>query len=404
MTRYILLFISLFLALKTFGQSKEDKIKIANRDKYLFSVTAENKNFVETIPFTLVNNLMFITAQIDGINYNFLFDTGAVTILSTKLQEKLQLKEAIRNTLVDASGKEQTEKFYTLPVLKLGAVNFSNIGAAAMDLSKMSEQFCTPIDGIIGANLMRSCYWKIDYKNKVLIFSDKKIKPAGKAYELPFEENFSGTPLVKLFFGNYNFQTLFDTGNNQSFNFPDSLYFKSSASKNKVVQRGSGNTEFTLYGNKNIVNHAAILDSITIGTRLFKRQVVRVSPSPLPLLGNKFLMQFDEVIIDWKKHLIHLPSEYHPEEPLKTLGFDPLLADGKVVVSYIWDESEAQKQGLQLGDTIIAIDGQSIDSITPEQWCVLREVVRNKPALKLKVRKKDATEAFYELNRYTLLE
>jgi len=404
MTRTILLIISLFFFVTTFGQTAQDKAKIAKRDKYLFAVNTGSKNFVETIPFTLVNNLIFVTPQIEGVNYNFLFDTGAVTILSSKLQEKLQLKESMRNTLIDASGKEQAEKFYTVNTLKLGAVNFNNIGAAAMDMEKMSEQFCTPIDGIIGANLMRSCYWKIDYKNKVLVFSDKKIKPASKSYELPFEENFSGTPLVKLFFGNYNFQTLFDTGNNQSFNFPDSLYFKSSASKNKVVQRGSGNTEFTLYGNKNIVNHAAILDSITIGTRLFEKQVVRVSPSPLPLLGNKFLMQFDDVILDWKKHLIYLPLDYHRAEPLSTLGFDPLLTEGKVVVSYLWDGSDVQRQGLELGDVIIALDGQLMESVTPEQWCTLRETVKHKSTLTIKVRKRDATTVSYQIKRFNLLD
>jgi C-terminal processing protease CtpA/Prc len=115
-------------------------------------------------------------------------------------------------------------------------------------------------------------------------------------------------------------------------------------------------------------------------------------------------MQFDEVILDWKKHLIYLPIEYLQEESLKTLGFDPLLADGKVVISYIWDGSEAQKRGMELGDTIIAIDGQSLDSVTPEQWCTLRDVVKEKSFLKLKVRKKDNTEASYEFNRYSLLD
>jgi hypothetical protein len=180
MTRFSHLIISFLFTVVTLAQTAEDKAKIAHRDKYLFAVTTGSKNFVETIPFTLVNNLMFVTTQINGINYNFLFDTGAVTILSTKLQKKLQLKEAMRNALIDASGKEQAERFYTLSTLKLGGINFNNVGAAAMDLAKMSEQFCTPIDGIIGSNLMRSCYWKIDYKNKVLVFSDKKIKPTGK--------------------------------------------------------------------------------------------------------------------------------------------------------------------------------------------------------------------------------
>lgn len=404
MIRYTFLIISLFLTLQTFGQTAEEKAKIANRDKYLFGARIENKNFVEKIPFTQVNNLIFITVEIQGTAYNFLFDTGAVTILSSRLREKLQLKEAMRNNLIDASGKEQAEIFYSLEKIKIGSIIFNNIGTASMDFTAMSEQFCTTMDGIIGANLMRNCYWKIDYKNKVLEFSDKKIKPAVKAYELPFEENFSGTPLVKLFFGNYNFQALFDTGNNQSFNFPDSLYFKSSASKNKILRRGAGSTEFTLYGNREIINHASIMDSVTIGTRLFQKQAVRVSPSPLPLLGNKFLMQFEEVILDWKKHLIYFPVDYRAEEPLKTLGFDPLFTEGKVVVSFLWEGSEAQKQGLELGDTIIAINGESLGLITPERWCTLREIVKSEDRLAMRIRKKDGTEKSYEFKRYNLLE
>jgi predicted aspartyl protease len=400
--RFSLLFLLLWSA--AFGQADTDKTKIANRDKYLFSTRAENKNFVETVPFTVLNNLMFVSVQIQGTTYNFLFDTGAVTVISSKLQEKLQLKEVMRNNLIDGSGKEQVEKFYTIDRLKLGAIEFSAIGTASMDLEKMGQHFCTPIDGIIGANFMRSCYWKIDNKNKRLVFSDKKIKPQNKSYELDFEENFSGSPLVKVYFGEYNFMTIFDTGNNQYFNLPDSLYFKSKSSRNKILRSGFGNNEFTLYGNKTIQNHASLLDSITLGTKLFKKQMVRIGPSQIPMLGNKFFMKFDEIILDWKRHVIYLPEQYAPDEALKTFGFDPLLDDGKIKVSFIWDGSTAQQQGLQLGDIIVAINGKDVRTITAEEWCALRDNIRDTETIKIKVLKNDTTEQSYTISRYNLLD
>lgn len=400
--RFTILFI--FSVISAFGQTDTDKTKIANRNKFLFAVSVANKNFVETIPFNLINNLMFVPVQIEGTNYNFLFDTGAVTVVSTKLQGKLQLKEAMSNSLIDGSGKEQVEKFYTINKLKLGSIDFGNIGAASMDLEKMSENFCTPIDGIIGANFMRSCYWKIDNKNKILVFSDKKIKPTVKSYELDFEENFSGCPLIRLFYGEYNFQTIFDTGNNQSFNFPDSLYFKSRSSRNKILRSGFGNNEFTLYGNKAIQNHASLLDSVTLGTKLFKNQLVRIGPSQIPMLGNKFFMKFDEIILDWKKHLIYLPEQYAKDEPIKTFGFDPLFDNGTVKVAFVWDGSTAQKNGLQLGDNIIEIDRKNIAGISAEDWCALRDSIREKDSIEIKVLKNDNTQKSYTLTRYNLLD
>jgi len=404
MNKINLILLFLCTIVKVSGQTPDDKTKIADRDKYLFAAKTESKKFAETVPFTVSNNLMFVAVQIDGKKYNFLFDTGAVTMVSKELLEKFAFKEVMQNKLVDGSGETKVEKFYMIKQLRLGNVTFENIGAASMDLKKMSAQFCMPIDGIIGANLMRNFYWKFDYRNKSIVFSDRKIKPAEKSYDLEFQEDFSGTPLIKLFFKQYNFLAIFDTGNNKGFNLPDSLYFKSGYSKDIVLRRGSGNTEFTLFGNKAVVNHASILDSITLGTRLFKNQPVRIGPSPLPILGNKFLMNFDEVVIDWQSSVIHLPEQYRSEEPLKTLGFDPLFTDGKIVVSYIWDGSDAQKQGLELGDAIIAIDGRSVDAVTQEQWCTLREAVKDQSTLKFKVRKKDGSEKFYELNRYILLD
>lgn len=53
------------------------------RDKYMFSVELGKTNFTENISYSDVMGLMIIPVEIEGKTYNFLFDTGAITLQRT---------------------------------------------------------------------------------------------------------------------------------------------------------------------------------------------------------------------------------------------------------------------------------------------------------------------------------
>ena len=247
-------------------------------------------------------------------------------------------------------------------------------------------------------------YWKIDYKGRAITFSDKRIKASQRASTIEFEENFSGSPLLKLYYSNYNFLAIFDTGNNDAITLPENLYFSSDKGKKGTAKKGSGRNGFSLYGNAFDARNVTLLDSLFVGERLFKSEVAFITPSPIPIVGNEFLARFDEVVLDWSKHKIYFSDTYKPNKALTTFGFDALFMDGKLTVSFLWDGSEAKGKGLLVGEIIESVDGIDLKNSTNESWCTLRDTLKEKAVIRIATRKADGSSGSYVLKRYTLMD
>lgn len=354
------------------------------RDKYMFSVKLEESNFTESISYNEVMGVMIIPVKIDGSTYNFLFDTGSITMVSSNLKNKLEaINKSLPFTIEDASGKEESADFGILPELKIGSINFLNVGANVADLS-VFENNCLYIDGIIGANLMRSCFWKIDYVNKKILFSDQKdhIKIQDPEMLSVLFESFSGSPEVWYKWSQYAIKATWDTGYNGAYQINDSLYSNSKKFEQVKAVSSKGIPINTLYGNSNNLEqkHTIKMDSVIIIKEIddnlrFKAdyflldQEVEVVPYPASaLIGNKFLSSAEEVLFDWKNNLVEFKKK-PSVETTATFGFTAFKVDDKVKVLSITDGSEAQKQGLEIGDIITTIYDKNVSNLSQEQWC-----------------------------------
>lgn len=400
--KYILLLLLCPLAL--FSQTKAEKKEMKKKQEILFSVKPSQKNFTETIAFTDAMDQILVPVVINGKTYNFLFDTGAITVVPPALIKELNLKPAFGANLVDGSGTVGQEELYTLPSLQLGSITFNNITTAVIDMSKLSTTFCVKIDGIFGTNIMRTCRWKVDYNNKQLTFSDRKIKPEGKMKEIAFEENFSGSPMLLQQMGEYNFKTIMDTGYNGVFSLPDSLYFKSRKSKQLKAYKTIGKAAFTIYEGTPATEHIVLLDSMYVGKHLFKNSIVRVEGNIL-LTGNKFFKRFGEMLLDWDSHTIYLADVPAKEDTeYLTFGFTPKRTeDNKVFVNTLLDNSVPQREGMQNGDEIIRIDDTLISESQYETWCeIVKKFRDDSPDIKVTIRKSDGTEKSMQLKKYNL--
>ncbi|RWX02463.1 retropepsin-like aspartic protease [Flavobacterium cerinum] len=396
-----LLFVPVLLMSQT---AQEIKKAYKNRDKYLFAVQAEKKNFTETIDFTDKRDQIVIQVIIEGKTYHFLFDTGAVTVISTELQERLKPKVLFSNALIDGGGKENVEQFYNLGSVQIGSVKFNSVATVVTDLSRFEKLFCVKLDGIIGANLLRTCNWKIDYTNKKLLFSDKKIKPVGDFSEIDFEENFSGSPILKTYMGQYYYLALMDTGYNGSLSIPDSLFFKNRKSKEIKLNKGFGKSSLSIYESTPETEHVGLMDSIHIGNYFVKDVEVKVNSSPGILIGNALLKNSGEIIINWAKHKLYLSNAKTNEAAVyNTFGFSPLFIDGKITIALLWDESEAKLKGIALGDVITAINDEDAKNISQERWCELLNSSFKEDFIKIKTMRGDTIERSYELKKVDLL-
>lgn len=403
-SRGVITLLLLIVAATGISQTKaEIREAYKNREKYLFAVRPEQKNFVETIPFTTLFDEMFINVEIAGKPYNFLFDTGALTLISNELQRELNLEPVMKTKMIDGAGVTGEGQMYMLDKLKAGAVSFGHVGASAVDLREFDSIFCVKLDGIFGTNMMRTCNWKIDYANKTLTFSDKKIKPDFEADEIDFEEGFSGSPILRMSMGGIYFSALLDTGKNMTLDIPDSLYFKSKASQDGKFKKGYGKRELTLFNEAPMTEYFGTLDTLQMGKLLFKDVAVRVTPSPMILLGNKFFTNFGQIIIDWHKSKLYLPRGKQPLlEETQTFGFVPQPRDGGIVVVFLWQGSKAKEQGIELGDKILSVNGRDTSRISSAEWCELWPIFKRQGTLEIVVLKNEVEKKFV-LESYDLL-
>lgn len=390
--KYLLLLIS---ALSLAQTKQEIKEATKRRDEHLFSVLADPKKFTDSVKFEYVHDEPLMPVIINGKQYTFLFDTGAVTILTPQLVKELGLQPISSNDVLDANGNVEKREMFTLPELSVSGVSFSKIGCVSADLSSFSTLLCRPIDGIFGTNIMRLANWKIDYQNSLLSFSTDKLQPDSEFDKEDFEPNFSGSPVISVITGKVRFPALIDSGNNRSLDIPTELYDKTNLSKTSPSRASSGHASFALGGNSFQKELAVRADTLYFGNRLMQKQPIRVSPGSPVLIGNQFLKQFGQVVISWKKSEIYLPKKMQEREPDKSFGISPLLTGDRIEVSEVWEGSQAEKHGISVGDTLLKINGIVTSPATHEIWCELMAKTEDAKSLSIELKKANGkTESF----------
>ena len=133
-----------------------------------------------TIPFQLINNLIFIPINVNGVELNFLLDTGVEETILLSLDdkeglnfnnvEKIKLRglgmeesiEGLRSNDNVLSVKELVDKHHNLYIVLDQSFNFStHIGI--------------PVNGIIGYSFFKNNLLEINYdKKKLFVYNDTK--------------------------------------------------------------------------------------------------------------------------------------------------------------------------------------------------------------------------------------
>ena len=142
----------------------------AQSKKFWNTGSAELTQAVEKLPFHYQNDLPFVEVKIKGKIYNFLFDSGAPTVISNAIFNELGLKSSFESEVGDSQKSVQKQIFTVLPELSLGNIVFKNISAVVVDL--ISPEFkCLQVDGILGSNQMALLYWKLNYLENSMLAS-----------------------------------------------------------------------------------------------------------------------------------------------------------------------------------------------------------------------------------------
>ncbi|MDO4727487.1 MAG: aspartyl protease family protein [Bacteroidota bacterium] len=355
---------------------------------------------VVKIPIEMKGNLPFVAVEIGGKTYNFLFDTGAGTVITPQLFQELHLSEKGKMQITDSQSNKSTETIALIPELKLGSLVCKNVGCMVVDFKPAVFQ-CLKIDGIIGTNLMQHLFWKVNYREKYIEATDKLslFKPEEFTIKWDFVRTKQKRPILISSLYDQKIGILFDTGASSYINISKKWVeqHKDSIKSEKITFKGKKATG--IYG----VNQTDSLIQLFKPER-FKFSEYSLSGQPIAtssssLIGNDFLEHY-VFILDWKNQKIHLKELEKPRERLR-FPFGFTYVDGKFVVMSVL---QTENQPLQVGDIITSINGQKLSELSEDERCMILtthydsdsiriEIVRGDQILPFEFERKDFFKA-----------
>lgn len=425
------LFFFVFIAISTHAQSE---FKFATNKKKV------------TIPFQLINNLMFIPVNLNGEELTFLLDTGVDETVLFSLDETNDIKfNEVETVKLKGLGKEEAIDAYKSSNNVLSVKSFSdNHHTVYIILDQeinFSSQVGIPVNGILGYSFFKDHLIKIDYrKKKIIIYSneDKKCRNQLKSYHKDSISLELNKPYVHLNIKKdkvkQKSKLLIDTGNS------DALWlFKVKNSEiiypNEVIDdylgRGFSGSIYGKRGRLSAIEFGGVTINEPIATYpdSVSLKSVNFVENRVGSIGGEIISRYT-VFFDYKNNAIYTKPNARIEEPFeynmsgievqhnglewynetieeKTNGIKVYTDSGfenrlKVrfylkpifKVSNIRPNSPAEKAGLKIGDKITVIDNQNMQRMTIEKInnllkseegkIITLEIERNKKPLKIK--------------------
>ncbi|WP_026704273.1 PDZ domain-containing protein [Flavobacterium soli] len=379
-----------------------------------FEFTTSKKK--ATIPFKLINNLIIVPIKVNGVELNFLLDTGVEETILFSLDEKEEVKLfnvqkiKLRGLGDEGSteGLRSSKNILTLQGLK--STNHEILIILDEEFN-FSSSLGIPVNGIIGSHFFRKNLIEINYlKKRIIIYNEPKINKEKLIYNYKpftiFIENakpYLQTAVI-IDTTSIDAKCLIDTGNS------DPVWLFENKSKNIHVPQKNFDDFLGRGFNGAIHGKRAKIAKLSMNEFEF-RNPISSFPDPVSLqnvkmvknrtgsIGGELLKRFN-IIFDYQEGKMHLKKNNHFNEPFtyNTTGisihhiglqwieelvtFRTELNVGSSEVVYdegkrtsefrynfklkplyeiysIRKNSLAEKAGLQEGDIIISINNKS---------------------------------------------
>ena len=329
-----------------------------------------NENIEGKIPFIKKDHYILVNAKInDSIkDFTFLVDTGGATFIDKSVVQELNLKHQgpqAKITTLNLSGY-QIENIFCFTTF-----NFDIFKGAS-----------TPIQGIIGSNLMERFNVTFDFQKCYLIFSTAptSLAPSENSLYFTFRNHpVNNAPLIKFKVNQEIMEGMIDTG--QPFPvvlpFKDFEQFKSSSNAGYIRSKG---LMIKWPQTKPLCNYLTRIKSLELGSLKINNSICIFGEIPrmlsMPLIGTDLLFQFKMIINYPKDEMLLIPNpDIHFEDNLFSLGINLDVSEkDEIYVEGIWENSPADKANVQVGDQIITYN--SIKA-TPENLMELITIMKD---------------------------
>lgn len=329
------------------------------------------------IPFKLRGgHVIVVQVRINnaGRLYNFMLDTGALTVVSQKVAEDLDLPSGVEVIARDTTGGSKPMQLINLDALELGKMKIAECPAGIIDLSGFGGHLKdrdVNVDGLIGSNFLRYFKVTIDYKNRKLILSnhtDSEPIAAG-TYRLSFSSEMQKgyAPTVECMLEDkIRVHGIIDTGAPFLATLPSSLVKKTKAYAADQVVKAKGNVWGAAF--KASENNALLrISTMQMGALRLHNLPMLSLPHRQMLIGKKFLEKF-LVTLNYPAQEMSLSPYEELNFKSNVYSFGAIVGKndaGRTVVTAFWEGSSADKSGIHIGDELVMVDGKSVENLSP---------------------------------------
>ncbi|MBE5320074.1 clan AA aspartic protease [Pedobacter sp. MR2016-19] len=319
-------------------------------------------NYFEEIPYQDINGKMIVKVKINGIDYNFLFDTGAPMCLSSKILTAVNADKLENDQVKDVNGNKTSSSTVIIKDIALGNLNFSGIPAVVgvPDFFK-----CWNVEGIIGSNLLRNSIIQINSQKKTIIITDltEKLQLGDNKGISLFLDTIQSYPVFKVqLSGNSTMKVNFDTGDNGLLSLSEtSMEQLKKAKVYEIVTKGYGANQIGAFGMEKD-NEKLLLKFLTfnIADVHLKNVMTVTSKGSGARLGSKML-NYAIVTIDFiNKKFYFEGNAKEIDLAEKQWPFQPTFNNNKLIVGLVWDEAS---DSVALGEQIVEVDGIRFETV-----------------------------------------
>jgi len=340
--------------------------------------------FGEAIPFDHHSALIFVRASVDGVEGSYVVDTGAqFVLLDLDVAAGLGYRAGVASPLGE---------------LALGRLRFAGVTAVPYDLAPIEETLGVEIDGIIGASLLRYFTLVVDYQALTIALLDADDEAAAglvdpaqvgpEAWSAGFELDADlGLALAEVSFdGAAPARLALDTGASATALFR-SYYETLEPGDRPVVTDVAGLSAtgaFSLDVTRfcEVAVGEALASDVHVGIIADEAlgEVHELLPDLAGLVGATFLREF-LTVLDYPGRTArfyryadqsHVPAGEFVQVGL-TLERD---GSGDVVIAAVLPGTDAEAEGLEAGDRVLAIDGVPAAGLSDEELAL---AVRGEP-------------------------
>lgn len=342
-----------------------------------------------TIPFELIDGKIMIKVSINRNPHNFIFDSGAFTLISSELKSEMNAKKSnIIFEAVDANNVKSKSDVFTLNSLKISDLNFKNVDFSFMDISWMSSRACKKISGILGANVMKDKIWRIDFNSKTIsIFNETQENDLPASIKIPFsQENFTGIPKVNTEIRNQNIEFVFDTGSNMGFSVNQKIYDLIKDDRSLVFEGLlSQGINSISKGQRQVDLMEVIFNNSSAGS-----QIVDTNNEGSSLIGTKFMENYVTDLDFINKKIVLSPNGKKAE--YRNWGISLAPIDQNIMI--VNKLQVPQLADLELGEKIIKINDIDIAKVNDGTFCEIKKIMdsNEKITLETESRKKITLE------------